>query len=210
MAHVGSPALYPIKREEEEEKKIRQPRCFKKKKKEKKCFLCFNTRCVWGFPFNKQFRSTAGCSTIYLDSDTMYLSECTVRSHSLRAQSQETVTGFMSILGSRSPDYPQLLYDLAINQKFPKAASSGLMYLLEQLLWATSKTRGRCMFTSWVKNVIKDTDEQTGEETHRLRSGWLLSLWSRGPSLSWYIWMCSPNWNSPNPMLLGFYVGFLI
>ena len=40
----------------------------------------------------------------------------------------------MSISGSRSPDYPQLLYDLAINQKFPKAASSGLMYLLEQLL----------------------------------------------------------------------------
>ena len=40
----------------------------------------------------------------------------------------------MSISGSRSPDYPQLLYGLAINQKFLKAASSGLMYLLEQLL----------------------------------------------------------------------------
>ena len=31
MAHVWSPALYPIKREEEEEEIIRQPRCFKEK-----------------------------------------------------------------------------------------------------------------------------------------------------------------------------------
>ena len=30
--------------------------------------------------------------------------------------------------------FSKLLYDLAINQKFPKAASSGLMYLLEHLL----------------------------------------------------------------------------
>ena len=30
--------------------------------------------------------------------------------------------------------FSELLYDLAINQKFPKAASSGLVYLLEYLL----------------------------------------------------------------------------
>lgn len=56
-----------------------------------------------------------------------------------------------------------------------------------------SKTQGRLMFASLVKKVIKDTDEQTKEEIHRLRSGWLLSLWSRDPSLSWYMWICSPN-----------------
>ena len=58
---------------------------------------------------------------------------------------------------------------------------------------ATSETQGRLMFANLVKKVIKDTDEQTEEEIHRLRSGWILSLWSRGPSLSWYMWICSPN-----------------
>ena len=57
----------------------------------------------------------------------------------------------------------------------------------------TSKTQGRLVLASLVKKVIKDTDEQMEEEIHRLRTGWLLSLWSRGPSLSWYMWMCSPN-----------------
>ena len=56
-----------------------------------------------------------------------------------------------------------------------------------------SKTQGRLMFASLVKKVIKGTDEQRDEEIHRLRSGCILSLWSRGPSLFWYMWMCSPN-----------------
>ena len=59
MAHVGAPALYPIKREEEEEEIIRQPCWFTKKKK---VCLCFSVRCVWGFPYNKQFCSTIGVS----------------------------------------------------------------------------------------------------------------------------------------------------
>ena len=41
---------------------------------------------------------------------------------------------------------------------------------------ATSETQGRLMFANLVKKVIKDTDEQTEEEIHRLRSGWILSL----------------------------------
>ena len=39
------------------------------------------------------------------------------------------------------------------------------------------------MFASLVKKVIKDTDEQTKEDIHRLKSGCILSLWSR-----WEAW----------------------
>ena len=39
MAHVGAPALYPIKREEEEEEIIRQP-CWFTKKKSLPLFQC--------------------------------------------------------------------------------------------------------------------------------------------------------------------------
>ena len=46
------------------------------------------------FPSTSNSAALSGYPTIYLDSDTMHLSECTVRSHSLRAQSQETATGF--------------------------------------------------------------------------------------------------------------------
>ena len=205
MAHVGSPALGPIKERKKRKKKSDNLGVFLKNKKT--VFLCFNTRCVGGFPHDKQFCSTSPVpyNLTWLRHYVSFWMYCQV------PQFEGSVPGdchwlHMPISVSRSPGYPQLLYDLAINQKFQKAASSGFAVLDR----ATPKTQGRLMFTSWVKNVIKDTDGQTDEEILRLRDGWLLSLWSRGLSLSWYMWMCSPNWKLPNPVLLGFYVGFLI
>ena len=62
-------------------------------------------------------------------------------------------------------------------------ASSGSMILLEQL----TELRETLMFTSLLKNTIKDTDEQPDEEMRRVRSG-------RVPvELGWdtlLVWMC--------------------
>ena len=58
---------------------------------------------------------------------------------------------------------------------------------------ATSETQGRLMFVNLVKKAIKDIDEETDEEIHRLRSGGFCPCGVGGPSLSWYMWICSPN-----------------
>ena len=70
------------------------------------------------------------------------------------------------------------------------------------------------MFTSVLKDMIKDTDEQPDEKTDRARSGRVLST---GASVSMElacltlpICRCvDPPGSSLNPMLLGFYGGFL-
>ena len=51
------------------------------------------------------------------------------------------------------------------------------------LEWLT-KFRETFIYTYWViiKNIIKDTDEEPGEEVHRVRSG---SLSSAGASNHW-------------------------
>ena len=133
MAHVGSPALYPIKREEEEEEKIRQPRCFRKKPNKQFSFVSTPDVCG-AFPTTSNSAALAGVLQFNL-----ILTLCVFLNYCQVPQFKGSVPGdchwlHMSISGSRSPDYPQVLYDLAINQKFPKTASSGLMYLLEQLL----------------------------------------------------------------------------
>ena len=61
MAHVGAPALYPIKREEEEEEIIRQPCWFTKKKK----FAFVSVSDVCGaFPTTSNSAALSGCPTI--------------------------------------------------------------------------------------------------------------------------------------------------
>lgn len=70
----------------------------------------------------------------------------------------------------RSPGYPQLLSNLASNPRFP----SGLVDFLLQL----TKLRETLKFTSLLKDMIKDTDEQSDEEEFMSRSGRVLSIWS--------------------------------
>ena len=58
--------------------------------------------------------------------------------------------------------------------------------------------------------MIKDVDEETDEEIQRLRSGGFCSS-GVGVHPSLRICGCVHQTESPsNPMLLGFYVGFLI
>lgn len=127
--HVGAPVLYPIKREEEEEEIT--DKLSVQGKKNNNSFPCFN---VCG-----AFPTSYSCSTsqvsynlIWFWHNVSFWMYCQV------PQFKGPVPGdchwlHMSISGSRSLDYPQLLYDLAINQKFQKTASSGLMCLLEKL-----------------------------------------------------------------------------
>lgn len=68
------------------------------------------------------------------------------------------------------------------------------------------------MSPSSLQDMIKDTDGQSDEETHRVRSGRVLS--TEAPIS--YSWGASPTWcgfvhqpgGSPNSVLLGFYGGF--
>lgn len=84
-------------------------------------------------------------------------------------------------------------------------ASLGFMNLIEQL----PELRETLMFTSLLKNMIKETDEQLDEEMCRMRSG-------RVPvELGWdtlLVWMCLPSWklSELHTILLGFYGHFLM
>ena len=74
---------------------------------------------------------------------------------------------------------------------------------------ATSETQGRLMFVNLVKKVIKDIDEETDEEIHRLRSGGFCPC---GVGVHPSLGICGYVHQTESPsnlMLLGFYVGFL-
>lgn len=75
----------------------------------------------------------------------------------------------------------------------PMNSSSCLIYLLEQL----TKLRETCTFTSLLKDMIKDVNQQPDEETHKVRF-WakeLLPSGSLGPGLvTWGCILVSQAW----------------
>ena len=77
-----------------------------------------------------------------------------------------------------------------------------------------TELRETSTFISLLKDMIKDTDEQSAEETHKVRSERVLSTgisspwsWGTSPPGMWTVHPPGSSWNS---MLLGFYGGFLM
>lgn len=97
------------------------------------------------------------------------------RSHRLRAQCPNTApTCPPSSDTSHMPRFPALLgYKL----EGAMTPSSGLMTLLERL----TELRETLPFTSLLKDMTKDTDEQSDKETHRAKSGRVLSTGASVP-----------------------------
>ena len=98
-----------------------------------------------------------------------------IRSHRLRAQSYEIVPPFggqLQVIG-----YPQLLFDLT-RRGFRDLLPLGFNCVLKQL----TELRKTHPFTSLLKDMIKDTDEQPDEARHRRGLGGSyaqeLSVWS--------------------------------
>lgn len=58
------------------------------------------------------------------------------------------------------------------------------------------------MFTSLLKGMIKNVDEQPDENIHKMKSGRVLST-GASVSHSWYGWMCSPTWMLSEPSAIG-------
>ena len=81
------------------------------------------------------------------------------------------------------------------------------------LEWLT-ELKETLKLTSFLKDMIKDVDEQPDEEIHRKRSGRVLSSGASVPlelgCVTLLVWMCSTNVEALNPLLLGFYGGFLM
>ena len=48
----------------------------------------------------------------------------------------------------------------------------------------SSQNSGKHIFTSVLKNTVKDTDEQPDEDIHRVKSEKFLSTWNWGMSFS--------------------------
>lgn len=63
------------------------------------------------------------------------------------------------------------------------------------------------MYLSWLKDTIKDTGEEPGEEIHRARSGRVLSTEASVPKemgcVTLAVWMCSSPWKISIPHTLG-------
>lgn len=108
----------------------------------------------------------------------------------------------MAITHSRSPDSPESLSDSAANWRFLLRFD----YVLEKVV----ELRETLMFSSLLKDIIKDTDG----ERYRVKSGRVLSPGASVPMELGCIILpvCGcvhqPG-DSPNPMLLGCYRGFL-
>ena len=62
-------------------------------------------------------------------------------------------------------------------------------------------------FTSLLKDIVKDTDEQPDEEMHRARSGRVLSAGASVPlelgCVTLPVWLCSPTWKLSEPHTSG-------
>ena len=107
----------------------------------------------------------------------------------------------MPITRSRSPDYSQLLSDMATNQKFSQAPP---WVLFARAAHRTQRhTEVINTFTSLLKDMISDT----GEVIHRVKSERVPWSWGASPSLYMDHQPGSPL-NPPLP--LGFYGGFLM
>lgn len=91
-----------------------------------------------------------------------------VRSHTLRAQSHETVPPPLqrSVPSSRSPHYPKLLSSCATRHRFPWTPPPWIWLFAR----SAQRTQRNTYFTSLLKDTIKDTEEQLDEEIHRVRS----------------------------------------
>ena len=73
----------------------------------------------------------------------------------------------MPVLSSRSPGYPQLLFDVAKIRGSHDFHPHWFDYLLEQL----TELKEIHTFTSLLKDVIKDTHEQPDEDIHKDKVG---------------------------------------
>ena len=114
----------------------------------------------------------------------------------------------MPAASSRPPGYPQILSDLVETWRFPQPPLQ--VNLLEQL----TELREILTFTSLLKDMIKDTDEQPDEEIHRVRSGRVPSAGASVPvelgCITLLVCGCvHPPGSFRKSMLLGFYGGFL-
>lgn len=129
-----------------------------------------------------------------------------IRSHSLRAQSYEIAPPFggqLQVIG-----YPQLLFDLT-RRGFRDLLPLGFNDVPEQL----TELRETRPFTSLLKDMIKDTDEQPDEVIYRKTSGKVLSAGVSVFLESGYVplvRMCSTNLEALNAPLWEFYRGFFM
>lgn len=82
-------------------------------------------------------------------------------------------------------------------------SSSGLINLLEQL----TEIKETLMFTSLLKDMIKDTGEEPDEEIHRARSGSVPRAGASVPvkleCVTFSMWMCLPTWKFSEPCTIG-------
>lgn len=62
------------------------------------------------------------------------------------------------------------------------------------------------MFTSLLKNMIKDTDEQRDEKIHRVRSWSVLNIGAGVSHL--LVWKVSPTWKLFEPPTNGIFMEF--
>ena len=72
-----------------------------------------------------------------------------------------------------------------------------------------TELRETLMFTSLLKGMIKDMNEQPDEEIHRVRSGRVLRAGASVPVELGSMWICSPCGSFLSLIQLGFYGGFL-
>ena len=66
------------------------------------------------------------------------------------------------------------------------------------------------MFTSLLKDMMKDTDEQPDEEIHRVRSGRVpktgISVSLGLGCVSFLVWICLPTWKIYIPHTIGIFM----
>lgn len=163
--------------------------------------------CVFS-PYIKQFCNISWVS-YNLTQFWHYLPGDSVTSHRLRAEFHKTAPHFRCQLQVVDP---QVTHNFSLSWLQIRGSHDflplGFDYLLQ---WLTDSGKHLFRFTSLLKDMIKDPDEQPDEELHKARSGRVLSA---GASVSSRVgvchpfctWMCSPNWKFSQPHVIAIFL----
>ena len=168
---------------------------------------CGHQMCVFFSPHIKQF-----CNISWVSYNLTQFWHClpgdSITSHRLRAEFHKTAPHFRC--QSQVVD-PQVTHNFSLSWLQIRGSHDflplGLDYLLE---WLTDSGKHLFRFTSLLKDMIKDTDEQPDEELHKAKSGRVLSA---GTSVSSRVgvchpfgtWMCSPTWKFSQPHIIAIF-----
>lgn len=160
---------------------------------------------MWVLPYTDQFSDTSwvSCDSVLF---WYYLPGSRVRSHKLRAQPHKA-----------SPTSDASFKSLVVSCISKLSVINwGSQYSLLRYDNCRNGSQNSGKHISWliIKDTLENTNDQPGEEIHRVRSGWILNPGVSTPaelSCATLLAHRRVHWpgSSLNPALLGFYGGFV-